>query len=74
MSTTTTTPPKQDGEDQVLERLQRLVQRAEQGDESVLGELRAARRKESAAAASSPMGPAPTYSRTTRPATFLERV
>ena len=42
MSTTTTTPPKQDGEDQVLERLQRLVQRAEQGDESVLGELRAA--------------------------------
>jgi hypothetical protein len=42
MSTATTTPPKQDGEDQVLERLQRLVQRAEQGDESVLGELRAA--------------------------------
>ena len=39
MSTTTTTPPKQD---EVLERLQRLVQRAEQGDESVLGELRAA--------------------------------
>ena len=42
MSTTTTTPPKQDGEDQALERLQRLVQRAEQGDEGVLGELRAA--------------------------------
>jgi hypothetical protein len=42
MSTTTTGPPKQDGEDQVLERLQRLVVRAEQGDESVLGELRAA--------------------------------
>ena len=42
MSTTTTTPPKQDGEDQALERLQRLVQRAEQGDETVLGELRAA--------------------------------
>jgi hypothetical protein len=42
MSTTTTTPPKQDGEDQVLERLQRLVERAEQGDESVLPELRAA--------------------------------
>jgi hypothetical protein len=42
MSTATTTPPKQEGEDQVLERLQRLVQRAEQGDESVLGELRAA--------------------------------
>jgi hypothetical protein len=39
MSTTTTTPPKQDGEDQVLERLQRLVQRAEQGDEAVLPEL-----------------------------------
>ena len=42
MSTTTTTPPKQDGEDQVLEQLQRLVERAEQGDEGVLGELRAA--------------------------------
>jgi hypothetical protein len=39
MSTTTTTPPKQD---EVLERLQRLVQRAEQGDASVLAELRAA--------------------------------
>jgi hypothetical protein len=42
MSTTTTSPPKQDGEDPVLERLQRLVTRAEQGDESVLPELRAA--------------------------------
>ena len=42
MSTATTTPPKQDGEDPVLERLQRLVTRAEQGDESVLPELRAA--------------------------------
>jgi hypothetical protein len=40
MSTTTTTPPKQ--EDPVLERLQRLVQRAEQGDEAVLPELRVA--------------------------------
>jgi hypothetical protein len=39
MSTTTTTASKQD---EVLERLQRLVQRAEQGDEGVLGELRAA--------------------------------
>jgi hypothetical protein len=39
MSTTTTAPPKQE---EILERLQRLVQRAEQGDESVLGELRAA--------------------------------
>jgi hypothetical protein len=39
MSTTTTTPPKQD---EVLEQLQRLVERAEQGDETVLGELRAA--------------------------------
>ena len=39
MSTTTTTPPKQD---EVLEQLQRLVERAEQGDEGVLGELRAA--------------------------------
>ena len=39
MSTTTTTPPKQD---EVLERLQRLVQRAEQGDEAVLPELRVA--------------------------------
>jgi hypothetical protein len=42
MSTTTTAPPKQDGEDQVLEQLHRLVQRAEQGDETVLGELRVA--------------------------------
>jgi hypothetical protein len=42
MSTTTTAPPKQEGEDPILERLQRLVQRAEQGDESVLPELRAA--------------------------------
>jgi hypothetical protein len=39
MSTTTTTPPKQD---EVLERLQRLVQRAEGGDESVMPELRVA--------------------------------
>jgi hypothetical protein len=39
MSTTTTTPPKQE---EILERLQLLVQRAEQGDEGVLGELRAA--------------------------------
>ena len=39
MSTTTTTAPKQD---EILERLQRLVERAEQGDASVLGELRAA--------------------------------
>jgi hypothetical protein len=39
MSTTTTTPPKQD---EVLERLQKLVRRAEEGDESVLPELRAA--------------------------------
>ena len=39
MSTTTTTASKQD---EVLERLQRLVERAEQGDETVLGELRAA--------------------------------
>ena len=39
MSTTATEAPKQD---EVLERLQRLVQRAEQGDESVLPELRAA--------------------------------
>ena len=39
MSTTTTTPSKQD---EILEQLQRLVQRAEQGDETVLGELRAA--------------------------------
>jgi hypothetical protein len=42
MSTTTTTPPKQDGEDQVLERLQRLVERAEGGDEAALPELCAA--------------------------------
>jgi hypothetical protein len=40
MSTTTTTGPKP--KDEVLERLQRLVERAERGDESVLGELRAA--------------------------------
>ena len=39
MSTATTTPPKQD---EVLERLQRLVQRAEQGDEAALPELRVA--------------------------------
>jgi hypothetical protein len=39
MSTTATEAPKQD---EVLERLQRLVERAERGDESVLGELRAA--------------------------------
>jgi hypothetical protein len=39
MSTTTTAPPKQE---EILERLQQLVQRAEQGDEGVLGELRAA--------------------------------
>jgi hypothetical protein len=39
MSTTTTTAPKQD---EVLERLQRLVQRAEGGDEAALPELRAA--------------------------------
>jgi len=39
MSTTTETPPKQD---EVLDRLRKLVQRAEQGDESVLGELRVA--------------------------------
>jgi hypothetical protein len=39
MSTTTTTASKQD---EILERLQRLVERAEQGDASVLGELRAA--------------------------------
>ena len=42
MSTTTTTPPKQDNEDPILERLRQLVQRAEQGDETVLPELRAA--------------------------------
>jgi hypothetical protein len=42
MSTTTTAPPKQDGEDPILARLHRLVQRAEEGDESVLPELRAA--------------------------------
>jgi hypothetical protein len=40
MSTTTTTGPKP--QDEILERLQRLVERAEQGDVSVLGELRAA--------------------------------
>jgi hypothetical protein len=39
MSTATTTPPKQD---EVLERLQRLVERAEGGDESVMPELRVA--------------------------------
>jgi hypothetical protein len=39
MSTTTTTASKQE---EILERLQRLVERAEQGDASVLGELRAA--------------------------------
>ena len=39
MSTTTTEAPKQD---EVLERLQRLVERAEGGDESVMPELRAA--------------------------------
>jgi hypothetical protein len=42
MSTTTTAPPKQDNEDPILERLRQLVQRAEQGDETVLPELRAA--------------------------------
>jgi hypothetical protein len=42
MSTATTTPPKQDGEDPILARLHRLVQRAEEGDESALPELRAA--------------------------------
>ena len=40
MSTTTTTAPKP--KDEVLEQLQRLVERAEQGDASVMGELRAA--------------------------------
>jgi len=39
MSTTTTTASKQD---EILERLHRLVQRAEGGDETVLGELRVA--------------------------------
>jgi hypothetical protein len=39
MSTTTTTASKQD---EILERLQRLVERAEKGDASVLGELRVA--------------------------------
>ena len=39
MSTTTATPPKQD---EVLERLRKLVQRAEQGDEAALPELRVA--------------------------------
>ena len=39
MSTTTTTPPKQD---EILEQLRQLVERAEQGDESVMPELRAA--------------------------------
>ena len=39
MSTTTTTPPKQD---EILEQLRQLVERAEQGDASVMGELRAA--------------------------------
>jgi hypothetical protein len=42
MSTTTTAPPKQEGEDPILARLRRLVQRAEEGDEAVLPELRAA--------------------------------
>jgi hypothetical protein len=42
MSTTTTAPPKQDSEDPVLERLRKLVQRAEQGDEAALPELRMA--------------------------------
>jgi hypothetical protein len=39
MSTTTTAPPKQE---EILERLQRLVERAEQGDEAALPELRVA--------------------------------
>ena len=39
MSTTTTTPPKQD---EILEQLRQLVERAEQGDASVMGELRVA--------------------------------
>ena len=42
MSTTTTTPPKQEGEDPILEQLHRLVERAEGGDASVMGELRVA--------------------------------
>ena len=42
MSTTTPTPPKQDCEDPVLERLRNLVRRAEQGDEAALPELRVA--------------------------------
>jgi hypothetical protein len=42
MSTTTPTPPKQDSEDPVLERLRLLVQRAEEGDEAALPELRVA--------------------------------
>ena len=40
MSTPTPTPTKQ--EDPILERLHQLVRRAEAGDETVLGELRAA--------------------------------
>ncbi len=40
MSTTTTTPPKP--QDEILERLQRLVERAEQGDEGAMPELRVA--------------------------------
>jgi hypothetical protein len=39
MSTATTTPPKQD---EILERLQQLVRRAEGGDETALPELRVA--------------------------------
>ena len=39
MSTTTTTPPKQD---EILERLRQLVERAEQGDASAMPELRVA--------------------------------
>ena len=39
MSTTTTAPPKQE---EILERLQRLVERAEGGDEGAMPELRAA--------------------------------
>jgi hypothetical protein len=39
MSTATPAPPKQD---EILERLRKLVQRAEQGDEAALPELRVA--------------------------------
>jgi hypothetical protein len=39
MSTTTTTPPKQD---EILEQLRQLVERAEQGDASAMPELRVA--------------------------------